>query len=119
MSFASVLAKPDAPLPPRTLFAQAAWAGFALDMARNDSYKFVHHVYGPRQGREEYYDLYQDPLERVDLGTKAPLPATALKKEMRLFQDVIARASTLTRPEQVKKLDRDTERALRSLGYIK
>jgi arylsulfatase A-like enzyme len=118
-SFASLFAKPDAALPPRTLFAQVLQVGFSIDMARNDSYKFVQHPYGPKQGREEYYDLYQDPLERADLGTRPPLPAVALKKELKLFQDIIARASSLTQPEQVKKLDRDTERALRSLGYIK
>ena len=118
-SFASLFAKPDAQLPMRTLFAQVLQVGFSIDMARNDSYKFVQHPYGPQQGREEYYDLYQDPLERADLGTRPPLPAVALKKELKLFQDIIARASSLTQPEQVKKLDRDTERALRSLGYIK
>jgi choline-sulfatase len=118
-SFASLLAKPDAPRPPRTLFAQVVQMGFSIDMARSDFYKFVQHPYGPRQGREEYYDLQHDPLERADLGAQAPLPAVALRKELLLFRDVIARASALTQPKQIKKLDRDTERALRSLGYIK
>ena len=93
--------------------------GFSIEMARNESNKYIQYPYGPKQGREEYYDLYQDPLERADLGTRPPLPAVALKKELKLFQEIIARASSLTQPEQVKKLDRDTERALRSLGYIK
>ena len=43
----------------------------------------------------------------------------ALRKELSLFNDVVSQHASLTKPEQVKKLDRDTERALRSLGYIK
>ena len=90
-----------------------------MDMARNDAYKFISHGYGPRHGSEEYYDLQGDPLERANLGVKAPAPALALRKELTLFNDIVARAASLTKPEQVRKLDRDTERALRSLGYIK
>jgi arylsulfatase A-like enzyme len=118
-SFAALLEQPDRPVPPRTLFAQVAHTGFAVDMARNDYYKFISHPFGPRQGTEEYYDLQTDPLERNNLGSRAPLPATALRKELLVFRDVVARASSLTKPEQARKLDRDTERALRSLGYIK
>src|SRR5262245_4499341 len=118
-TFAAMLADPKAPAGDRTLYAQVVNKGFSMDMARNATYKFIFHGYGPRHGSEEYYDLQGDPLERANLGVKAPAPAMALRKELTLFNDIVARAANLTKPEQVKKLDRDTERALRSLGYIK
>jgi arylsulfatase A-like enzyme len=118
-SFAPLLTKPDAALPPRTMFAQVVQPGFSIDMARSETAKFVRHPSGPRQGREEYYDLARDPLERVNLVATAPAAAAVLRKELFVFNDVVARSASLATPERAKKLDRDTERALRSLGYIK
>jgi hypothetical protein len=43
----------------------------------------------------------------------------ALQKDLDTFTRVVAQAVRLVRPEQAKSLDKDTERALRSLGYIK
>ena len=118
MSFASALSRPDTVPPPRSFFAQVVHVAFAIDMARDSRYKLVRHDFGPRRGEEEFYDLQTDPLEQSPLPLSAR-EASRLRKELMVMNDVVRRAATLTRPEKVKALDRDTERALRSLGYIK
>jgi arylsulfatase A-like enzyme len=118
MSFASALSRPDTVAPPRSFFAQVVHVAFALDMARDARYKLVRHDFGPRRGQEEFYDLQIDPLERSSLPL-SERDAIRLRNELLVLNDVVKRAASLTQPEKVKKLDKDTERALRSLGYIK
>jgi hypothetical protein len=86
-------------------------------MVRDGRYKLVRHAYGPRQNQEELYDLEDDPLERTPLALG--YQAARLRKDLSTFNQIIQHAVSLTSPEQVKALDKDTERALRSLGYIK
>jgi arylsulfatase A-like enzyme len=103
---------------PRQLFAQIVSDTFRLDVVHDERYKFIRHVRGPRQGQDEAYDLEGDRLERVPLGAQAD-GTLALQRELDTFTRVVAQAASLVRPEQAKSLDKDTERALRSLGYIK
>ncbi len=86
-------------------------------MARDARYKFIRHSYGPRSGQEEFYDLTSDPLERTSLPSTHQ--AARMRKDLATFNHVVSLAASLTKPERVKQLDKDTERALRSLGYIK
>lgn len=102
----------------RRLFAQVISDTFRLDAAHDDRYKLVRHVHGPQAGQEQVYDLERDPLEQAPLGTQTA-PAVALRKDLDLFTRVVTQAASLVRREQAKTLDKDTERALRSLGYIK
>jgi arylsulfatase A-like enzyme len=118
VSFASALSRPDTVAPLRSFFAQVVQVAFAIDMARDTRYKLVRHEFGPRQGQEEFYDLQADPLERSSLPL-SERDALRLRKELLVMNDVVRRAASLTQPEKVQKLDKDTERALRSLGYIK
>ena len=103
----------------RQLFAQVISDTFRFDVVHDDRYKLVRHVRGPQPGREEVYDRSRDPHERASLEAQALPPAVALRKELDTFTRVVADAASLVRPEKAKALDKDTERALRSLGYIK
>jgi arylsulfatase len=103
----------------RLLFAQIVQDGFALEMVRDGRYKLVRHNHGPRKGQVELYDLKTDPLERADRSAQAAGTTAGLLKALNAFNAVVHQKASQIRPEQVQKLDRDTERALRSLGYIK
>jgi arylsulfatase A-like enzyme len=118
-SFAAQLLKPTDPEPERKLFAEVVQDSFALEMIRDGRYKLIHHLRGPRQGLEELYDMEQDPLERTNLAPKARTEVAALRRELEAFNKFTRQAASRIRAEQVQKLDRDTKRALRSLGYIK
>jgi arylsulfatase A-like enzyme len=102
----------------RRLFAQVVSDTFRLDATLDARYKLVRHVRGPEAGRDEVYDRERDPLERASLGPESA-PALALRRELDTFTRVVTQAASLVRREQAKTLDKDTERALRSLGYIK
>ena len=118
VSFASALSRPDTVPPPRSFFAQVVQRRLRHRHGARRRYKLVRHDFGPRRGQEEFYDLQTDPLERSPLPLSAR-DASRLRKELMVMNDVVRRAATLTQPEKVKALDKDTERALRSLGYIK
>lgn len=118
-SFAAQLVKPSEPEPERKLFAEVVQDSFALEMVRDGRFKLIQHLRGPHQGLEELYDLEQDPLERTNLAPKARAEVAALRRELEAFNKFTSQAASRVRAEQVQKLDRDTERALRSLGYIK
>jgi len=119
MNLAAHLTKPTGPAPERNLYAQLVSKGFSSEMVRDGRYKLIRHVRGPRQGLEELYDLQQDPLERINLAAERPAQVAGLRKQLNSFHTLISRAASRVPAEQVQKLDRDTERALRSLGYIK
>ena len=118
-SFAAQLVKPTEPEPERKLFAEVVQDSFALEMVRDGRFKLIQHLRGPHQGLEELYDLEQDPLERTNLAPKARAGVAALRRELEAFNKFTRQAASRVRAEQVQKLDRDTKRALRSLGYIK
>lgn len=118
-SVAAPVTKTGAAPSDRQLFAQVVSDTFRLDAVHDDRYKLVRHVRGPQAGQEEVYDRARDPLERASLGAQAPPAALALRKDLETFTRMVARPASLVRREQAKTLDKDTERALRSLGYIK
>jgi hypothetical protein len=88
-------------------------------MVRDSRYKLVRHTHGPLKGREEFYDLEKDPLERTNVISQAPGRVASLRNQLQTFNQYASLTGTRIRPEQVQKFDKDTERALRSLGYIK
>ena len=113
------LARPTDSRPKRNLFAQVNNNNFSLEMVRDERYKLIRHIRGPQQGLEEFYDLEQDPLERANIAPRAKAEMAALRKDLDAFNKFASQPVTHIRAEQVQKLDRDTEKALRSLGYIK
>jgi arylsulfatase A-like enzyme len=118
MNLAPQIAK-GAAVPERRLFSQVVNDASRLEAAHGDRYKLIRHVRGPQQGTEEVYDRAHDPSERANLVTQSPAAATALRQELDAFTKAVAAIASRIRPEQAKALDKDTERALRSLGYIK
>lgn len=118
-SFAAQLIGPRDRESNQKLFAQVVQDTFALEMVRDNRYKLIRHLRGPDQGREELYDLERDPLERTNLASKSRTEVAALGRELEAFNTTISGAADRIQAEQVQKLDRDTERALRSLGYVK
>ena len=119
LSFAAQLFDSNIAMPKRKLFAQVVQSGFSLEMVRDGRYKLIRQVSGPQKGLEEFYDLVKDPLERTNIALQAQAQVADLKRELDTFNKLASQAASLVRAEQVEKLDRDTERALRSLGYIK
>lgn len=103
----------------RKFFAQVVTDHFSMEMVREPRYKLVRHLRGPRTGEEEFYDLARDPLERTNLGRQPPREALALREELALFNTFARQSAPLIQARRVKTLDGETERALRSLGYIK
>jgi arylsulfatase A-like enzyme len=118
-SVVPLLRDPMARWTPRPLLVQVIQKTFALEAIRDGDHKFVRHTRGPRAGLEELYDLRADPLERANLVAEARARAAGLRKSLDAFNDVLARFASHVPAEQAQQLDRDTERALRSLGYIK
>jgi hypothetical protein len=89
-----------------------------LESVSDGSKKLIRHPYGPQQGQEEFYDLDKDPLERANIAPQAQAQVTVLKQELDTFNKLASRAAQDIESQQVQ-LDRDTERTLRSLGYLK
>jgi arylsulfatase A-like enzyme len=120
MSFAStLLSRPEEEDGAKKLFAQVIQDGFALEMIRDRDYKLVRHTHGPQEGFEELYDLERDPLERTNMAPHAVAHTNLLRQDLDTFNGVVNQIASLIQAEKVQKLDKDTERALRSLGYIK
>ena len=104
---------------PRRLFAQVSQDTFSMEMVREGSEKLVRHTRGPLTGRHELYDLARDPLERTDLAARSPARVTALGEHLDALHTVSVHAAAQVPAAKLKKLDPSTEKALRSLGYIK
>jgi arylsulfatase A-like enzyme len=119
LSFAGVLTGSTERRPERRLFAQAITDAFALEMVRDQRYKLVRHLHGPRAGQVELYDLREDPLERTDISARTRPRVQTFTEDLDAFNRLLAGASSRFSAQQVKRLDPQTERALRSLGYIK
>lgn len=119
ISFAAQLADPNHPMPKRKLFAHMSNYQVSLEMVRDERYKLIQHIDGPQQGLKEFYDLETDPLETRSIASQAPAQMAAFSEELDAFNHLMRQAGSVIRAEKVKKLDSDTERALRSLGYIK
>jgi arylsulfatase A-like enzyme len=108
------------PAPPgRRLFTQVVNDASRLDAVHDERHKVIRHVRGTHQGTEEVYDLARDPRERTNLNPQAPPEVASLRNLLDAVTRAMAEKASLIRPEQAKTLDKDTERALRSLGYIK
>jgi arylsulfatase A-like enzyme len=118
-SFGEQLLTPTKRAPDRTFFAQLVSKGFALGSVRRGPYKLILHLRGPQEGLEELYDLEQDPLERQNIALQAPAQVSALRRTLHVFSAVAQEVGSRIPAERAQKLDRDTEQALRSLGYIK
>jgi arylsulfatase A-like enzyme len=118
-SFAPAVRNPASPPATRLMFAQIVQDGFSLEMIRDGRYKDIRHIHGPRQGQLELYDLEEDPLERANLAGTMRARVAELGAALDAFNRVVQQKASQIPSERVKTLDRDTERALRSLGYIK
>lgn len=125
-SFAAALLKLGGPQPERALFAEVFVDGVpgarrssALVSVSAGRNKLIRHLYGPQQGLEEFYDLETDPLEQTNRASQAQMQVAALRQELDGFNALTSEAAQRVEAQQLEKLDRDTERKLRSLGYIK
>jgi arylsulfatase A-like enzyme len=113
----ALLQSPDPPAG-RRLFAQVVSGSFTLEMVFDGRHKLIRHVRGPREGEEELYDLARDPLERTNVAAQLSAARTALREDLQGFNTFVRQGGRVA-AERLKTLDRATERALRSLGYIK
>ncbi len=104
---------------PRRIFAQVNQDTFAMEMVREGNEKLVRHTRGPLAGRHELYDLERDPLERADQAARASARVAALGQYLDALHAVSVHAAARVPAARLKKLDPSTEKALRSLGYIK
>jgi len=118
-SFAAHLRKQTDQKPARKFFAQQINDQRAIEMVRDQHYKFIRHVRGDHPGREELYDMQEDPLERTNVALQELPQVTMWRQELNAFNKLARQANRLIPDEQVEQLDNDTKRALRSLGYIK
>jgi arylsulfatase A-like enzyme len=118
-SFAAQLMDPSAAMPSRLLAAQVIQGGFTIEAMREGRNKYIRHTRGRRAGSQELYDLQEDPLERRNQAEQTPARVSLLKKALDAFDEVLGRTAAQVPAEQAQKIDKDTERALRSLGYIK
>jgi len=116
-SLAAALVKPDSAEPERLLFSETRRDSFEFESVLQDRKKLIRHVFGPQQGAEELYDLAKDPLERTNLAVQAQDQVAALQQELEAFNKVTSQAAQ--HESRQVELDKDTEKVLRSLGYIK
>lgn len=112
---AAVRGGPDPPLRPifgdRHLVAErTGWGRGVLTSVRTDRWKYI----DASEGRDELYDLREDPLELHDRLGREPQAAAALAAL--LAQRLAALPEDGTRPEA--PLSEETEEALRALGYL-
>jgi arylsulfatase A-like enzyme len=118
VSLAAGLTGSAAPTP-RRIFAQVSQDTFAMEMVRDGNEKLVRHTRGPLAGRHELYDLERDPLERADQAARTTARVAALGQYLDALHAVSVHAAARVPAARLKKLDPSTEKALRSLGYIK
>jgi arylsulfatase A-like enzyme len=119
VSFAGSLAASAAPPADRRIFAQVSQDTFAMEMVREGNEKLVRHTRGPLAGRHELYDLERDPQERQDRAARAANRVAALGQHLDALHAISVHAAAQVPAARLKKLDPTTEKALRSLGYIK
>ncbi len=119
VSFAHQLTGNKDEKPSKKFFAQLINDRLALEMVRHRHYKFIRHIHGARKGFEEVYDLKRDPLEQTNIARQPQTPVAVWRKDLDLFNKYGHQAASLVPKEQIEKLDKETERALRALGYIK
>jgi arylsulfatase A-like enzyme len=87
---------------------------FAPAIAAQDGrFKYI----ASSDGQREFYDLIADPGERNNLIESRPEEARRLAEYISRWLDAVPQYRP-TRPGGVPALDPDTERALRSLGYL-
>ncbi|MEE8409642.1 MAG: sulfatase [Myxococcota bacterium] len=97
-------------------------AGRNLVALRSDRFKYIKHLrnlhiqpaYPFLDGKEELYDLKNDPLERTDL-------SGALANVMRVFRKELSRRRTqrLDLATGEAEIDQETVEVLRALGYVR
>jgi arylsulfatase A-like enzyme len=119
LSFAEYLAQQAEPRSERKHFAQLINDSLSIEMVRHHDYKLIRHGRGPQQGLEELYDVQRDSTERTNLAQEERPHVEALRLELDTFNKFASQVANLTSEERIQKLDKDTERALRALGYIK
>jgi arylsulfatase A-like enzyme len=117
-SLAAALVKPHEPGLDRQIFSETLADRFSLESISQGRKKLIRHTYGPQQGAEELYDLIQDPQERTNLAAQAGAQAAELQQELDVFNKLTRQVAQNVEAQQVE-LDKDTEKVLRSLGYIK
>lgn len=102
-----------------------AWvehAGRNLVALRSDRYKYVKHLrtanlqpsYRFTEGREELYDLRNDPKERKDLIKELPEVAQVFQRELKM-----RRQEKLDLSSGKAQINQETVEVLRSLGYVR
>ncbi len=96
-------------------------AGFYLKGIVTQEYKYIQHrtnrkiypSYPMQRGREELYDLTNDPNEEQDLIKKRP----DLAKELRIVLKEVESGNRIDLKAKKADIDGQTEEMLRSLGY--
>lgn len=104
---------------PRTAFVEHA--GKNLVALRGDRYKYIKHLrnnhiqpaYPFTEGREELYDLREDPGELHDLSARRPEIIEAMRREVE-----VRRRGRLNMATGEAEVSTETTEVLRSLGYI-
>ena len=82
---------------------------------RADDHKVI---WEPRYGRREYYNLMQDPAERMDLAGEITPFLKILAEDLELDLRNRPVGKTQTIDELKGGADEETRAALRSLGYV-
>jgi len=106
--------------PPR--LALIEHAGHNLVALRSDRFKYIRHLRTIRlqpsypfvDGKEEFYDLKHDPLERRDLSRRRPNAVRIFRNELRRLT-----SEKLDMESGVAEVDEETVEVLRSLGYVR
>ena len=68
---------------------------------------------------DELYDLTVDPEETVNLLTRRRYLAAGERRTLNAFAELLARAGGVGAGDEPAELDEETNKSLRSLGYIK
>jgi choline-sulfatase len=97
-----------APAEPPVTFVAAESNGFYA--VRDERYKLV---VQPATGRQQLYDLVEDPLELSDIAASHPAELARMQSSFRRW-----RANIKPLPTATTALDQDTAEGLRSLGYL-
>jgi arylsulfatase A-like enzyme len=118
-SFAKQVTQDAPPNPERKFFAQQINSERSIEMVRHQRYKFIRHLQGIQEGLEEFYDLQRDPLERTNLVAVAASQVSSWRKDLDTFNGLVRQNDRLIEKQQVKKLNEETIRGIRALGYLK
>ncbi len=94
-----------------------------IDLSRvRKRYKAIHkgnfkYIWGT-EGVRELYDLAKDPKEKKNLASELPDEVERLSRELALWLEQLPANRTEKAEQRRLKIDDETERRLRSLGYI-